>query len=253
MQLHVGLIPFLNSEPFYPLLGEHHLVELAPRELGRLADRGEIDAGIMATADFLRLEERYEPIGRLGVANREEVRSILFLSRCPLNQLDGARVGITEETSTSVRLLKLLLEVREGVKPQEYVRGAREEMDAFLVIGNEALRWRRVEAERFAHRYDLASEWWSWKRLPFVFALWVIRRDVPEEMKRDFAGLLERSFAKGMAEIDAIAARHAGEMGSAAELASYLGNFHYRLGDEEMVGLREFRRLVLAHDLLQPI
>ena len=24
----------------------------------------------------------------------------------------------------------------------------------------------------FPHRYDLASEWWAWKGLPFVFALW---------------------------------------------------------------------------------
>ena len=253
MRLHVGLIPFLNSEPFYPLLGEHHLVEMVPRELGRLAERGEIDAGIMATADFLRVENRYEPISGLGVANRDEVRSILFFSRRPAGELDGARVGITEETSTSVRLLRLILEVRDGAHPLEYVRGAREEKDAFLVIGNEALRRRRAPPPAFPHCLDLASEWWAWKKLPFVFALWVIRRDVPESAKEDFAHLLDRSFAKGMAEIDAIAARHEGGMGSRRELASYLRNFHYRLGDEEMKGLAEFRRLALEHDLLLPI
>jgi chorismate dehydratase len=253
MKLLIGQISYLNSEPFYPLLGEHRLVAMPPRELGRLADRGEIDAGIMATADYLRLEDNYEPVADLGVANHEEVRSILLYSRRPWSELGGARVGVTEETSTSVRLLRLLLEARDGIEPEAYVRGLREAGDAFLVIGNEALRSRQASLPDFPHRYDLASEWWSWKKLPFVFALWVVKRALPSGAKQAFSELLERSLAKGMAQVDDIAARYAGELGSAEALASYLRNFHYRLGPEEKKGLDEFRRLVLELKLLDPI
>lgn len=253
MKLLIGQIPYLNSEPFYPLLGEHRLVTMPPRELGRLAEKGEIDAGIMATADYLRLEDRYEPVAGLGVANCKEVRSILLLSRVPMEALSDARIGLTEETSTSARLLRLLLEVRLGVRPREYVRGLQEGSEAFLVIGDEALRWRFSSLDGYIHRFDLASQWWSWKKLPFVFALWVIRKALPEETKQDFARLLKRSFAKGMAELEAIATQYAGELGSAPVLASYLNNFRYRLGREEMRGLAEFRHLVHEHGLLEPM
>jgi len=253
MQLLIGQISYLNSQPFYPLLGEHRLVAMPPRELGRLAERGQIDAGIMATADYLALEHLYQPAADLGVANHEEVRSILLYARRPMSQLGGARIGVTEDTSTSICLMRLLLEVREGVQPPLYVRGFQENGDAFLVIGNPALQSRRNPPSGFSHCYDLASEWWSWKKLPFVFALWVIKRTVPTPEKVAFRELLERSFAKGMSELDEIAADHAGELGTAEELASYLRNFHYRLGAEEKRGLEEFRNLVHEHRLLEPV
>lgn len=254
MRLVVGQISYLNSQPFYPLLlGEHRLIPTPPSELGRMAARGEIDAGILATADYLVNADRYEPVGGLGVANREEVRSILLASKRPIEELDGALVGVTEETSTSARLLRLLLEDRYAVRPRAYMRGARAEADAFLVIGNEALSQNVRPTPGFPHRYDLASEWWAWTGLPFVFALWAIRRSLPENVKRRFEDLLSRSFEVGMSQVDEIAAEFAGELGRAEDLASYLRNFHYRLGPEEMRGLAEFRRLVLERDLLRPM
>jgi len=251
VKLLIGQISYLNSQPFYPLLGEHRLVAMPPRRLGELAERGEIDAGIMATADYLALADRYEPIGNLGIANWEEVRSIILFSRRPLEGLSGARVGVTEETSTSLQLLRLLLEVRQAVAPASYERGVREEADAYLVIGNEALKARFSRPSGFPFRYDLASEWWAWKKLPFVFALWVVKRSLPEQDKKEFLSLLERSFAKGMAEVDRIAAEFASDLGSAEGLASYLRNFHYRLGPEEWRGLEEFRALATRHGLLR--
>ena len=253
MRLLIGQISYLNSQPFYPLLGEHRLIPTPPSELGKMASKGEIDAGILATADYLLNENRYEPAAGLGVANREEVRSILFLSKKPMSELEGARIGITEDTSTSVRLLRILLEVRDGNKPKEYVRGLRDEADAFLVIGNEALSRNQTPTPRFPYRYDLATEWWNWTGLPFVFALWAVRRSLPNNVKADFADLLERSFIVGMSQIDEIAAEFAGELGQRQLLASYLRNFHYRLGPEELKGMEEFRRLSKEHGLLEPI
>ena len=229
------------------------MVAMPPRELGRLAERGEIDAGIMATADYLALEDHYQPVADLGIANHEEVRSILLYTRRPLDQLGGTKIGVTEETSTSICLMRLVLEVRYGVQLPEYVRGFQEDGEGFLLIGNPALRSHRQPPAGFPYVYDLASEWWNWKGLPFVFALWVIKRTVPLPAKKAFRDLLERSFVQGMSEVEEIAAAHAGELGTAEELASYLRNFHYRLGDEEKQGLEEFRRLVHRHRLLKTV
>jgi chorismate dehydratase len=253
MRLVIGQISYLNSQPFYPLLCEHRLIPTPPSELGKMANKGEIDAGILAAADFLLYEKRYEPVAGLGIANGEEVRSILFLSRRPMSELDGARIGITEDTSTSVRLLRILLEIRDGNTPREYVRGLRDEADAFLVIGNEALWRNQTPTPDFPYRYDLATEWWNWTGLPFVFALWTARRSLPNNVKGDFADLLERSFRVGMSQIDDFAEQFAGELGQREVLASYLRNFRYRLGPEEMKGFQEFRRLSQASGFLEPI
>jgi chorismate dehydratase len=253
MRLLIGQISYLNSQPFYPLMGEHRLIPTPPRELGRMARNGEIDAGILATADYFLVEDRYEPIGNLGVANHEEVRSILLASQRPLDELDGATIGITEETSTSVRLLRALLEVQRGLRPKRYVRGERERVDAFLLIGNKALEQHVRPTPGFPHRYDLATEWWGWQRLPFVFALWAVRRSLPTHVKEEFAGLLERSYQVGVSQIDDIAAEFAGSLGARAQLAAYLRNFHYRLGEAEWRGLETFRRIATEHGLLEPV
>jgi chorismate dehydratase len=146
-----------------------------------------------------------------------------------------------------------VLEDRYGVRPRAYLRGARSEADAFLLIGNDALTESFRPTPGFPHRYDLASEWWAWTGLPFVFALWTIRRSLPANVKERFADLLHRSFEVGMAQVDEIAAEAAGDLGSASDLASYLRNFHYQLGPQEMKGLEEFRRRVLERNLLRPL
>lgn len=252
-RLLIGQIDYLNCQPFYPLMHRHRLIATPPSDLGRLAANNEIDAGVLAVVDYLKCEDKYEPIAGLGIANHEEVRSILLASQRPIVELDGAKIGITEETSTSVRLLRTILEVKCGLRPERYVRGMREDADAFLVIGNEALARNFSPNPQFPYRYDLATEWWNWQRLPFVFALWIIRRSLPASIKTAFAELLEQSYQIGMSRVDEIGKEFAGELGSAETLASYLRNFHYRLGPQEMAGLSRFRQLCQTHRLLEPI
>ncbi len=55
-------IPYANAAPFYTLWAEAPFAvrNLVPRELGREAEAGTVDLGLMAAADFLRLEDRFE-------------------------------------------------------------------------------------------------------------------------------------------------------------------------------------------------
>ena len=50
-------IPYANAAPFYALWGEAPFAvrNLVPRELGREAEAGAVDLGLMATGDYLRL------------------------------------------------------------------------------------------------------------------------------------------------------------------------------------------------------
>src|SRR5712691_10745300 len=172
-------IPYANAAPFYALWPDAPFAvrNLVPRELGREAEAGRVDLGLMAAGDFLRMPGRFEMLGPFGVAARGPVQSVLLFSRRPAASLAGALVSVTPETSTSIRLLRLLLDVRRGLAGVRYVRGLEPaQADALLMIGDQAMRMRLRRPEGFTHTLDLGADWLEWTGLSFVYAIWAVRR-----------------------------------------------------------------------------
>ena len=93
--------------------------------------------------------------------------------------------------------MKTLLSRRFRVTPNRYVGLDDEPTDAFLLIGDEALRQRRG-VPGYPHLYDLGEEWHRWTGLPFVFARWVVRRDLNDDKVRWLEALLSRSIELGL-------------------------------------------------------
>lgn len=248
-------IPYANAAPFYALWDDAPFAvrNLVPRELGREAEAGRVDLGLMAAGDFLRLKDRFEMLEpAMGVAARGTVMSVLLFSRRHPDALSGGLVSVTPETSTSVRLLKLLLDVRRGLPDVRYVRGLEpRQADALLVIGDQAMRLRNKRPEGFTHTLDLGEDWLAWTGRPFVYALWAVRRAVDAETRRDLGAFLEGSLAAGLADLPAVA-RTVTEPGWEPEATvEYLRRFHYRFGPEDLEGLAHFERLLQQHSLLE--
>src|SRR5262249_27990411 len=153
--LRVGSLPYLNSEPFFACLEGVELLPLMPSTLGAVMLRGELDAGLLSLADALALGDAVDLLP-FGIATRGPTGSVHVWSHRPLAELHGATIGVTGETSTSVRILGLLLEQRYGVKHVHWTSlGA--PADAVLIIGDEALR-RRGQPSVFTHCTDLGTE-----------------------------------------------------------------------------------------------
>src|SRR2546425_2973964 len=154
-------IPYANAAPFYALWGDAPFAvrNLVPRELGREAEAGTVDLGLMASADFLRLRERFELlVPAMGVASRGPVMSVLLFSRRPAGALAGAMISVTPETSTSIKLLRLLLDVRRGLQGVRYIRGLEPaQADALLMIGDRAMHMKQTRPEGFTHTLDLGA------------------------------------------------------------------------------------------------
>jgi chorismate dehydratase len=227
------------------------VIEGPPRDLGRLARTGEVAAACWAVADHFELGDTVAPLGSLGIACDGPVLSVLLFSRRPAWELTGARVAVTLDTSTSVRLLEQVLAGKYGLEGVEYERrempgtGDGPAPDAFLVIGDRALDLYRRGADGYPHCHDLAEEWRDWTGLPFVFARWGARRDLPEESTRAIRSVLERSLDEALAGLPALAAREAERLGlDTAYVRRYLEGFSYRLGPREEAGLRRFREMV---------
>ena len=247
-------IPYANAAPFYALWGDAPFAvrNLVPRELGREAEAGAVDLGLMASADFLRLGDRFERLApALGVAARGAVQSVLLYSRRPAGSLAGGLISVTPETSTSIKLLRILLDVRRSLSGIRYVRGLEPaQADAMLVIGDRAMRMRSQRPEGFTHALDLGSDWLEWTGLPFVYALWAVRSTLEAQVKAELGAFLDASLAAGMASLPEVA-RHQSEVGwTPSEMEAYLRRFHYRLGPEDLKGLERFEELLRRHDLI---
>ncbi|MBI4355468.1 MAG: menaquinone biosynthesis protein [Candidatus Omnitrophica bacterium] len=251
----VAQVPFLNCLPFYAHWepdASMELVDLSPRQLGTAALQGHVDAGPMAVADFLRQSDRFERLGHLGIATGKEAMSVLLFSQRPLWQLAGEPIGITEQTSTSGVLLRLILESRHNVLPARYVVGARHDVTAVLVIGDEALAASRGElATRYPFITDLGAEWWQWQALPSVFAVWTARKTLPEAERKSLTQSLSASVVQSLRHLPELATPLAGALHrTPAELQAYLEAFTYRLTPFEERGLERFRQLATEQELL---
>jgi chorismate dehydratase len=244
-------IPYANAAPFYALWGDAPFAvrNLVPRDLGREAEAGGVDLGLMATGDFLRLRDRFEPLApAMGVATRGAVQSVLLFSRRPAAALENAMISVTPETSTSIRLLRLLLDVRRGLQGLRYVRGLEPaQADALLMIGDRAMRMRSKRPEGFTHTLDLGADWLEWTGLSFVYAIWAVRRTLEEATRAELGQFLESSLAAGLADLPAVARQQTEPGWSPEETEAYLRRFHYRLGPEDLAGMARFEALLAVH------
>ena len=247
-------IPYANAAPFYALWGDapFSVRNLVPRELGREAEAGSVDLGLMASADYLRLAERFELVRpALGVAARGPVQSVLLFSRRQALSLAGGRVSVTPETSTSIKLLRVLLDVRLGLAGVRYVRGLEPaQADALLVIGDRAMKMRNQRPAGFTHTLDLGTEWLEWTGLPFGYAVWAVRGGLDPALKAELGAFLDASLAAGLANLSEVARQQTDAGWTAPEMEGYLRRFHYRLGPEDLKGLERFEELLRRHDLI---
>src|SRR5260221_3489989 len=196
MSIRVGYIPYLNMAPFHqgfgpaPLEIEGQRFEfhsMSPRVLGLEAEKGTIDAGALSLVDGLKLSETFEPLGPFGIGLKRPALSVLLFSKKPISELQGL-CAVTDETSTSFRLLRVLLEVRYAHQSMKYGRIASSmlfdgEADALLLIGDEALKAKKEGIRGLPIVTDLGEEWYSWQASPFVFARWSVRKSIRSEVK----------------------------------------------------------------------
>lgn len=245
-------VPYLNSVPFFRGLSVDErwtFTDGVPRALGAMAASGQIVAGLLPLADYFRLQDQFERLGHFGIAVRGRARSAVLFARKPLRQLDGTTIAVSEESSTTACLLRLLLEQRYHVIPASYA-AQRSDADALLLIGDEALRFQQTNTE-YPYEVDVAFEWWLWQHLPCVFAVWAIRKDVSAEDKKSLERSVAKSLAVNLAQLEAIAQDAATPFGlPAQDIVTYLSAFTYRFGSSEEETIARFQALLHEHHLL---
>jgi aminodeoxyfutalosine synthase len=245
----IGKIPYLNSVPFYGTMQERgfRVLPVTPRHMGRLSRQGEIAAGPFSLMDYLRQEEQMDLLGWC-IASRDQVKSVMLFSREGWAGLEGGTIGIVDDTATSVTLLRVLLERKHGVRARfrrmhSGVNDLRD-LDAVLLIGDEALRKNRTGLDGFDLVFDLAREWYEWQKLPFVFAVWACARGMKADRREALCDAIASSLREAEPEFAAAAGAHGRALGlSADETREFLAGFNYHLGEREREAIARFGEL----------
>ena len=260
----MGRIGYLNVLPIYHALEsgllphKYELVYAPPAELNTRMAAGDLTASSASCIEYARRSERYLLLPNLAIGSNGPVQSVLLLSRRPIEDLDGQRILVSAETHTSVLLLRMLLAQRYGLKNLSYYVGPPTELaasgkppEAFLAIGDEALRLRRHPV--YPHVLDLGDAWTVWTGLPFIFGVWVADRRTFDRSGsgvdaafRELAGnpgrLMSDSRDWGLAHMDLIldvAEQNYPNM-TRREHAEYFDGLCYSLGEPEQAGMRLF-------------
>lgn len=233
--VHAGILTGKVAFPFA-------IVEGIPTQLNRYLVEGKIDVSPSSSIEYAMNPGKYRLLPGLSITSKNRVMSILLESKVPLEGLDGKTVALTTASATSVVLLRVILEIFNGVCPDflQYEQGVEDpydRADAVLTIGDLAIQ--RAASPRFPHAYDLGEVWHRQTGLPFVFALWQVnyRKSMDQDLAR-LSDILRESKEYGLSRFRELAEGHAEKFGISVEtLVRYWNCFSYDLGPAEQKGL----------------
>lgn len=253
-QLRVGAVSYLNSKPLIEGFATH--LPQASLKLdfpSRLADelqKGRLDVALIPSVEAF-FDPDYVIVSDACVATRGPVMSVKLYSRVHPGEI--RTLALDEGSRTSACLTKVILHQKFGVEAKIETLPLEKDTratsaDAILLIGDRAMH---APNETFHTVWDLGEKWLAWTGLPFVFAMWVARRD------SDLSGVSAALSAirdSGVLKIREIALRECGPLGLSEQVAeNYLRhNLHFYLGAAERQGLRQFHALAAEQGLVPP-
>ena len=259
-RLRISAISYLNTAPLMwdfehgSVGSEFQIFYTIPSACAEALRDGTADIGIIPAAAYASIPELVI-LPAVSIASRRPVRSILLVSKMPLQ--NARSLALDTSSLTSVALLKVILakwiggeRVFSSMRPdlQQMLR----EHDAGLLIGDPALQ---VDRSRY-HCYDLAEEWIRHTGKPFVFAFWAVRKAALQDTpaKLDLAAIFQKSRDHGLGKINDIARMWGPRLGlSEADVRKYLTeNIYYYLDSGCLDGLLLFYRYAAECGVLPP-
>jgi chorismate dehydratase len=273
--IRLGAVGYLNARPLVYGLERVPRFDIRydiPAECARLLHTHETDIGLIPSIEYLRGPQPYAIVPGAGVTSNGPVASVAIYTR--RNPRDIRTIAMDSSSRTSVALATVLLRREFGVAAEPLsmapdLEAMLAHADAALIIGDVALflddltvrlkpdttgevppRLNPDTVERAPiAKLDLGELWTRSTGLPFVYAVWT---GWPNAATQDDVAALQRARDEGIAHTDQVAhAYYPGDPERQAVAARYLrDNIRYRVGDDELEGLRTFYRYAAELNLV---
>jgi len=205
---------------------------LDPASCSKAFDSGVADIALVPVA-FLEGRDDYNIITDYCIGADGPVNSVALLSNSPISLVES--LILDDHSMTSNRLVKILLE-HHWNKQVDFVKkdvsqGIQlKDNEAVVMIGDKVFE----QQEHYQYKYDLAEMWKEMTGLPFVFAVWIAKKNILPEYELQLNNMLK----KGVDNIDSIIES---EMDPIVDLREYLTiNLKYKLTNKYQLGLNTF-------------
>ena len=239
--MRIGSVPYLNAVPLTRGL-EDQIVLAPPSKLAELLRAEKLDAALVSITEVL-FNDAYDVLDGIAVASLGEVKSVFLAYRKPLDEI--TEIFCDTASLTSVNLLKVLLAER-GLKTEfaalaDYHNAPFQ--DAVLLIGDPAIDFLRAGHKH--EIWDLGAAWSELTNLPFVYAVWALRRGID---RGPILKALREAASFGLDTLDhIISSRSEYDLDFRKD---YLGwHIHYHLGTDEKRAVNKFIELLRKHGL----
>jgi chorismate dehydratase len=180
----------------------------------------------------------YHIIGDYCIGAEGEIATVALFSEVPMNEIK--KIYLDYQSRSSVALLKFLVKEYWGINPEiiqaenDAYRREIKGTTAGLVIGDRAFEQRKIST----FIYDLGSEWRKITGLPFVFAAWISRKELPA----DFIKIFNEANAVGLTHIDEIVKETPFDL---YDLSKYYSlHLSYRMDEQKKKGMELFLKYI---------
>jgi chorismate dehydratase len=243
----VGCVKYLNARPL--IRGWPGNVEFDhPSALCQRLAKGQLDVALVSSFEFLR-NPIYRIVDEVSISSDGPVYSVVVAHRGEFSKIE--EIELDPASETAVNLLRCLLG-ELGLTPR--LTGADSESAglsrARLIFGDQAIRFRQSHADGFQF-WDLGEEWKKVTGLPFVYALWLIRPEVPNV--KSIAQRLRKLRNENLTGISGVVADAADN--KQAITHEFLDRYYHEylrfgFGSREKQGLQSFADLCAKHEVL---
>ena len=263
-KLRLGHIKYINTYPiFYTILKEREslpfdLVSDVPARLNAMMRKGDLDVSLISSFEYAIAPENYLIYEDFCLASTGYVNSVLLISNKDIEDLNGAKIGLTTSSATSTNLIKIIFKEFYGysnkfsqVSFNDDFNISLKTNDAILIIGDEALKY--IYNDKYKV-YDIGHLWTERTGYPVVFAIIAINNQSAKIYKNELAIIFEK-----FNESYNIFKESPGEITEFARLNStlhinfneYFSNLKYNFTDEFKEGLNYYFRMLEKCGLIQ--
>jgi chorismate dehydratase len=253
--LRIGCVKYLNARPL--INGWPGDVEFDhPSALCQRLANGELDVALVSSFEFLR-NPIYQIVDDISISSDGPVYSVIVSHRDELSKVK--EISLDPASKTSVNLLRCLLAefgLNAHLVPSERAGGSLPATSgAQLLIGDQAIQFRQKYSGEFQF-WDLGEQWKKLAGLPFVYALWLIRPEIPNA--KAIAERLRKLRDENLASLDDLIAEAAdgvGDPGNREMTREFVARYYrkhirFSFGDRERQGLQRFAILCVKHGLI---
>jgi chorismate dehydratase len=240
----LGCVKYLNARPL--IRGWSGQVAFDhPAALSDQLQRGSLQVALVSSFEFLR-NPIYGIVDGVSISSDGPVYSVVVAHRGEFSAVD--EIELDPASLTSVALLRCLLAELQlhSRLVSESTLEASDQRCGTLLIGDQAIRFREKHAGEFEY-WDLGEQWKKLFGLPFVYALWLARPEMPEA--KFVADELRRLRNANLANLEELIAQE-------TAFDHTFCRFYFRecvrfsLGASEREGLQKFQALCEKHKIL---